>query len=258
MKNLKLFLLTLISVISLNLFSQTQVYTTNTSGPNICDGTAVVDTTTLYGNILTWNYQGAPIQVGGYMIDSLCPGTYTFTYIDTTNSFEAVAFTIGYDTTTNVGDTLVITNAGTCNNPMGTLTSSIEDCTLNYNAVDSVYISNLIYPSNPLDGTVCVWNVIDTNGVNLAYTTVYTGVMTTGCYNFQLIIYCTQKSMNYKTIIVSQTENIGFAGINEISGNSKQLVSVVDLMGKEVSIQPNKFLIYTYSDGSREIKYINE
>jgi hypothetical protein len=47
-------------------------------------------------------------------------------------------------------------------------------------------------------------------------------------------------------------------GINELTGNNKQLVSVVDLMGRETKIQPNKVLIYTYSDGSREIKYINE
>jgi hypothetical protein len=47
-------------------------------------------------------------------------------------------------------------------------------------------------------------------------------------------------------------------GINELTGNSKQLVSVVDLMGRETKIQPNKVLIYTYSDGSKEIKYINE
>jgi hypothetical protein len=80
----------------------------------------------------------------------------------------------------------------------------------------------------------------------------------TGCYNFQLVVYCYNKSMNYKTIVINQNEYLGFAGINELSGNSKQLVSVVDLMGKEVSIQPNKFLIYTYSDGSKEIKYINE
>ena len=47
MKKLKLLLLTLLSVLSFNLFSQTQVYTTNTTGPNICDGTAVLDTTQL-------------------------------------------------------------------------------------------------------------------------------------------------------------------------------------------------------------------
>jgi hypothetical protein len=64
--------------------------------------------------------------------------------------------------------------------------------------------------------------------------------------------------MNYKTIVVNQNEYVGFVGIDELSGNSKQLIRVSDLMGREVKIQPNKMLIYTYSDGSKEIKYINE
>jgi len=38
----------------------------------------------------------------------------------------------------------------------------------------------------------------------------------------------------------------------------KQLVSVTDLFGRDVKVQTNKMLIYTYSDGSKEIKYINE
>ena len=82
--------------------------------------------------------------------------------------------------------------------------------------------------------------------------------MTTGCYNLQLIVYCLQKSMDYKTIIVNQNEYVGFAGIEELFGNSKQLISVTDLLGRETKIETNKMLIYTYSDGSREIKYINE
>ena len=47
-------------------------------------------------------------------------------------------------------------------------------------------------------------------------------------------------------------------GIKELTGNNKQLVSVVDLLGRETKIETNKMLIYTYSDGSKEIKYINE
>jgi hypothetical protein len=80
----------------------------------------------------------------------------------------------------------------------------------------------------------------------------------TGCYNFQLVVYCYNKTMNYKTIVLNQNEYVGFVGIDELSGNSKQLIRVSDLMGREVKIQPNKMLIYTYSDGSKEIKYINE
>jgi hypothetical protein len=330
MKNLKLFLLALISVISLNLFSQVQVYTTNTTGPNTCDGTAVLDTTSNLSSIY-WQGMGMIINQGSYYVNNLCPGTYSVTFV-TNNTPVTLTFTIqagtfnpclnfgGYITTVDstindgsmtvnitngtapytyqwsngnmiqsiynlpvggyccyvtdangcnttlcdsivtqsLGDTLVINNTGTCNNPLSTLTTTIEDCTINYATVDTAYISLINYPLSPFDSTMCVWYVVDTTGTMGVYTTYYNGIDSTGCYNFQLVLYCYNKSMNYKTIVVNQNEYIGFVGINEISGNSKQLVSVVDLMGREVSIQPNKFLIYTYSDGSKEIKYITE
>jgi len=46
--------------------------------------------------------------------------------------------------------------------------------------------------------------------------------------------------------------------INEITRLNKQVVKVVDLMGRETSIVFNQPLIYVYSDGSKEIRYINE
>jgi hypothetical protein len=141
---------------------------------------------------------------------------------------------------------------------MGTFTNTIEDCSIDYNSIDSAYVSNIILPQNPLDSVAVVWTLVDTNGSIQGYTTLYTGVMNTGCYNFQLILYCLQKSMNYKTIIINHTEYLEFVGIKELTGNNKQLISVTDLLGRDTKIQPNKLLIYTYSDGSKEIKYINE
>jgi mRNA-degrading endonuclease YafQ of YafQ-DinJ toxin-antitoxin module len=37
-----------------------------------------------------------------------------------------------------------------------------------------------------------------------------------------------------------------------------QIVSVVYLLGRETTIEPNQLLIYTYSDGAKEKKFINE
>jgi hypothetical protein len=141
---------------------------------------------------------------------------------------------------------------------MGTFTNTIEDCSINYNSIDSAYVSNIILPQNPLDSVAVVWTLVDTSGSIQGYTTLYTGAMSTGCYNFQLILYCLQKSMDYKTIVINHTDYLEFVGIEELLGNNKQLISVTDLLGRETKIQTNKMLIYTYSDGSREIKYINE
>jgi hypothetical protein len=336
MKKLKLLFLTLLSVLSFNLFSQTQVYTSPTSGPNTCDGTAVLDTTNINMTSIYWQGMGMIINQGSYMVTNLCPGTYSVTFISNntpvtltftiqagtfnpclnfggfltpTNSFDSTSCdgimeatvlngtapytylwsngattseipylcpgqyccyitdangctanlcdTIGVQSP-NYGDTLYLTTGGPCINPLGPLTNTIEDCSIDYNSIDSAYVSNIILPQNPLDSVVIVWTLVDTNGSIQGYTTFYTGVMGTGCYNFQLTLYCLQKSMNYKTIIINHTEFLEFVGINELSGNSKQLISVVDLMGRETKVQPNKLLIYTYSDGSKEIKYINE
>jgi hypothetical protein len=335
MKKLKLLFLTLLSVLSFNLFSQTQVYTTQTSGPNICDGTAVLDTSNINMTSIFWQGMGMIINQGSYMVTNLCVGTYsvtfnsngtpvTLTFNITAGSFNPCLNFGGFTTPTNsvdstscdgimmasivngtapytylwsngattseipylcpgvyccyvadangctatlcdtigvqspnYGDTLYITAAGMCNNPIGTLTSVVEDCNLNYNSIDSAFLSSITIPTNPLDSVMVTWMLVDTNGVNLPYQ-VYTTIPSTGCYNFQLIVYCLQKSMDYKTIVANATWYMDNVGIKELTGNNKQLVSVADLLGRETKIQTNKMLIYTYSDGSREIKYINE
>ena len=331
MRKLKLFLLTLLSVISFNLFSQVQVYTTNTSGPNVCDGTAALDSSVVTTTNIVWQGMGMVVGQGSYYVSNLCPGTYSVTFV-TNNTPVTLTFVItagtfnpclnfgGYITTidstindgsmtvnvtngtapytyqwsngnmlqsiynlpvggyccyvmdangcnttlcdsiTNqsVGDTLVINNTGSCNNPISTFSTTIEDCTINYSTVDTAYISLISYPLSPFDSTMCVWNVVDTTGTMGVYTTYYNGIDSTGCYNFQLIVYCYQKTMNYKTIIVNQTENIGFVGINELTLNNRELIRVVDMMGRETKVVNNQPLIYVYSDGTREMKYITE
>ena len=332
MKNLKLLFLTLLSVLSFNLFSQNMVYTTNTSGPNVCDGTAVLDTTNVNMTSIYWQGMGMIINQGSYIVTNLCPGTYTVNYtvngfpvtytfnitsnpcfgftgtLATTNqtapalcdgsmtvtpiggsapytymwSNGATTQTISqlcsgsyccYLTASNgcmvtlcdsitvpspqpTGDTLIINSGSNCNNPIGTLTVSFEDCNLDFNAVDTAYISSITLPANPMDSTLCVWSVVDTNGNSYFYT-VYYNTINQGCYNLQFVLYCYQKNMNYKTIIMTQGEYINIVGINELTPNSRKLIKVLDIMGREVSVQPNKPLIYVYSDGSKEMWYIS-
>jgi hypothetical protein len=334
MKKLKLLFLTLLSVLSFNLFSQVQVYTTATSGPNVCDGTAMLDTMNISPTSIFWQGMGAVINQGSYYVTNLCPGTYTVTFSfngnPVTQTFTITAGCAGFgitttsanstsatncdgtiivnvnggtapftyiwgngtpitsnmstnlcpgnyvievidlnlcsdftnvdilDSTQMVGDTLIINGGSGCSPSVGTASVTLEDCVLNYNAVDTAFISLITYPTNPMDSLEVVWSVIDTNNVLMSnYTTYYTG-LNTGCNELQFILYCFQKNTNIKTIVMSSSVNVQFVGIKELSGNSKQLVSVTDLLGRETKIQPNKVLIYTYSDGSREIKYINE
>lgn len=332
MKNLKLLFLTLFSIISLSVFSQTQVYTTPTTNPNTCDGTAVLDTTNINMTSIYWQGMGMIINQGSYMIGNLCPGTYivtfsingspstSITFVITSGNFNPCTNFGGYITTidstindgsmtvnvTNgtapytyqwsngnmlqsiynlptgtyccyvtdangcntqlcdsityqpTGDTLVINSVGTCNNPLTTFSTTIEDCTINYNTVDSAYMTILALPFGPLDSILCVWYVIDTTGTYQTHMVYYPAIDSTGCYNFQLTLYCYQKTMNYKTLIVNQSEYVGFVGINELSMNQRKLIKVIDLMGRTTDLTPNRLLIKCYNDGTTEKVFITE
>jgi hypothetical protein len=326
MKKLKLLLLTLISVISFGVMSQTMVYTSPTSGPNICDGTAVLDTS-INLSVINWNGFGTVIQSGGYYVDSLCPGTYTVSFVvnntPTTLTFNITSGTFnpclnfgGYITTIdstindgsmtanvingtapytyqwsngnmlqtinnlpvggyccyvmdangcnttlcdsivtqsiNFGDTLVLNSTGTCNSPIGNFTTTIEDCNINFNTIDTAYMTINGLINSGLDSILCVWYVIDTTGTYQTYMVNYPMIDSTGCYNFQLVVYCYTKSMDYKTIVINQTESIGFAGIEELTQLEKTIVKITDMLGRECKPESGELHIIRYSDGSTE------
>jgi hypothetical protein len=56
-----------------------------------------------------------------------------------------------------------------------------------------------------------------------------------------------------RSAVTFTTIDSGQIGLEDIStNNNKELVKIVDLMGREVSFKPNTPLIYIYSDGTRE------
>lgn len=92
MKKIILGLLALFFSFALNA-QNSPVYTVNTTGPNVCDGSAYIDSTQFQS--WEWNYYTADstvmTQTGGYL-SGLCPGTYTVTIMDnglaTTYTFD--------------------------------------------------------------------------------------------------------------------------------------------------------------------------
>ena len=190
------------------------------------------------------------------MASNLCAGTYicctvadangcTVTTCDSVSSFSGPPNGGG-------GDTLIISGSG-CNNPVGNITISIEDCQFNYNAVDTAFLSTVTLGANPADSTTMLWVFIDTNGVSTTIATFAPQFNTTGCYNVTLILFCSQKSMNIKTIIVDAQYTYQSAGIELIQNETKKIVKVFDLTGREVTpCTGNGILIYQYDDGSIE------
>ena len=343
MKKLKRLFLTLFSVISLNVFSQMQLLTTNTSGPNMCDGTATLDCTNVDTMSIIWQEftQLPSVLPSGFpSISSLCAGNYVVTYLTTSGSYDTLFFTIfegpcqGFElimTTSNsldantcdgtatvtvingmapfsyfwygngpiatntntntitnlcpgsyfcegtdangcvfevgefvfdssqlTGDTLVINGGSGCSPSVGTSTVMLEDCFLDFNSVDTAFISLITYPSNPMDSLMVVWSVLDSAGISMANYAVYYPGLGIGCNELQFILYCLQKNSTIHTIVMSSSVNLEISGIDELSGDTKQLISVSDLMGRETVVQANKILIYTYSDGSKEKIFILE
>jgi hypothetical protein len=341
MKKLKRLFLTLFSVIFLTVFSQAQVYTTNTSGPNMCDGTATLDCTNVDTMSIIWQEIAQLPAVIPSALPSvlLCAGNYSVTYFTTSGSYDTLFFTIlegvpspcqGYElnmTTTNsldsitcdgtasvtvinglapfsynwigigtlatntitnlcpgnyycevtdangcqdvswadvidssqlTGDTLIIYGGSGCSPSLGTSTVMLEDCFLDFNSVDTAFISLITYPINPMDSLNVVWSVLDSTGMSMANYTVYYPGLGVGCNELEFILYCFQKNTNIHSIVMSSSINVAYSGIEELSGNMKQLIGVSDLMGRETSVQPNQLLIYTYSDGSKEKIFIQE
>ena len=77
-KSLLLFFVAL--AFSISASAQSLVNITNTTGPNICNGSASLVDSTANPSTIVWMYGGAILQNGGYSIQNLCPGSYIVTY----------------------------------------------------------------------------------------------------------------------------------------------------------------------------------
>ena len=335
MKNFKLLLTVLITIISVQVSAQINVLTQNTSAPSTCDGSACLDSSAVgvvNQTSIYWAAGGAILQQGTYCIDSLCAGTYTVTYSVNGSSMTST-FTIGSGSgnpcagltaslsiqsassasscdgsvtcivtggafpysyqwsngetpntasnlcggtsiccyvadangcTTTVcdsisfqgqtsggGDTLIISGNGGCNNSVGSAVMQLEDCTFDFNSVDTAYLSNVVLGTNPTDSSIVLWVFVDTNGVSTTISSVAPAMNTTGCYDYTLILFCSQKSTNIKYIFVNGQYTYQSSDIELLSSPKKQVVRITDLSGREVTNEStNGILIYHYSDGS--------
>jgi hypothetical protein len=340
MKNLKKVLFTSLFFISVNLFSQINIITQNTTSPTTCDGSACIDSSSvglISNTSIYWAGNGSILQQGGYCVYNLCSGTYTVTY-NVNGSSMTSTFTIGSgsgnpcngltanltiqsastatscdgmatcsvtggsapyayqwsngetpNTASNLcagsyiccyvtdvngctttacdsissqgqtsggGDTLIISGSG-CNGPVGSVFMQIEDCTFDFNAVDTAYLSTVVLGTNPLDSSMVLWVFVDTNGVSTTISSVSPPLNSVGCYDYSLMLFCSQKSLNIKYIIVNGQYNYQSSGIETLSNTPKHVIRITDLSGREVTNEnTNGILIYQYSDGSYQKVFV--
>jgi hypothetical protein len=224
------------------------------SSASSCDGAATCIVT---GGAFPYSYLWSNGETPN-TASNLCAVSYICcTVTDANGCTSTICDSISFQGQTSGGDTLIISGNGGCNNSAGSIVMQIEDCTFDFNAVDTAYLSTVVLGSNPTDSSTVLWIFVDTNGVSTTITSVSPGFNANGCYDYTLILFCSQKSMNIKYIFVNGHFNFQNANIESLTNTPKELVKILDLSGRVVTNDnANGILIYHYSDGSHQKVFV--
>jgi hypothetical protein len=144
----------------------------------------------------------------------------------------------------------VIVDTLNCPDATVTLTQTVPinvDC-------DSIWGTHLFwvnFPANPTDSIETWWDIYFYNIVVEPISITFPPFTFTqsGCYGYEVILEC--QSGN---VTLSSTYYVSTVGIEELS-LSKSIVKITDMMGRECLPEPNKILIYHYSDGTTQKFY---
>jgi hypothetical protein len=144
-------------------FAQNPIITQNTSGPALCDGSAMLDSSFVATNEV-WMGGGAILQSGGNSISGLCAGTYSVTFTTLGGNSVTINFTIGsgtFDPCANFTTTAAATDATSAMMCDGSMTVTVTGGSAPY----SYTWSNAVTTGPTLTGlcpatyTVCVTDV---------------------------------------------------------------------------------------------------
>jgi hypothetical protein len=124
---------------------------------------------------------------------------------------------------------------------------------------DSIWGTHLFwvnFPANPADSIETWWDIYFYNIVVEPISIMFPpfAFPQSGCYRYDVALACPTGNVT----ILTSTYYVSTLGIEELANNQRKLIKVIDLMGRETEIQPNKTLIKCYSDGTTERFYINE
>lgn len=212
---------------------------TNTSTTLLCNGSIALSVT---GGTAPYTYYWTNSSASGSTPTNLCAGTYGVMVMDANGCADSLTTVVSVASTPTVTDSLIIFNTNPyINSPvLGTLTATLEDCLLNFNAVDSVAMTGISpFSTNPgasLDSVLVTWTVWDTTGTVIAtYPIVYFMPVpaTLGVYNFLFVLYCSQKSTDVKTIIVNQYMNLNSLSLE---ANEETMITIVNPIANELVI----------------------
>ncbi len=179
-------------------------YTTDVSLDGTCDGIVDFQTNAVMPfEIILSN--GQTTTNGAF--SGLCQGIYSATIVDANSDSITVNFIISnpsnnYNNNT-YGDSLFVDS----------LVSDLqENCQLNYNGIDSIYISSYTFSGNIVTVT---WAVAQVDSINYI-TQNYTLNSGNGVYSLGLAVYCPGKSLGNYFTSTDQIYYNASAGLNEI------------------------------------------
>ena len=226
-----------------------------------CDGTATVTAT---GGTAPYTFSWS-IGATTSTVGNLCDGTDLCCYVTDANgcvytACDSISASNGGNSGGG-GDTLIINSSGNgCNTTIGSVTISFEDCNIDYNAIDTAFLSNVVNGgANVPDSSMLLWVLVDTNGVATTITTFAPPFSANGCYDLTLVVFCSGKSSDVKTIVVNAVYEHQSAGLDILQSTNKKLLKVVDMTGREVDLEnAHGILIYLYEDGTSEKVFVSE
>ena len=211
------------------------LYTVDASSSSNCDGSASIIVT---GGSAPYTYNwsnGTNVQNP----TGLCNGNYCCVVTDA-NGCTVSDCGIVSSPSTSV-DTILLVN-GTCgpSNSMGVISSTANDCNLDYSLVSSgsMTSSTSYYP----DSIQTVWTVLDSIGNILAtYNVTYNlpANVGVGCYDFILTVSCDtslRRSTGNSVLIMSQNVSLSPTATVQISDEE---INIINPISDQIQIQSN-------------------
>lgn len=201
--------------------------TTSTS----CDGSAQAFVS---GGTAPYTYTWSGMSSNTNSWTNLCMGTYNCCVSDANGCLTCDVATIG---DASALDSVLVFN----NNPFpggivsGVLaTDSLEDCSINYQNIASGSVTNSVAIGT--DSLLVTWTLLDSTGVVAAtYNVVYNIPNTaSGIYGLTLVVYCSQKAMNYNTIVINDQVMLG---ANELGILNNDDLSVINPFNNQLAIR---------------------
>jgi hypothetical protein len=201
------------------------VTSTDVTAAGACDGT--VNVTVESGNAPYYFYHS-----NGEVSDSrtgVCPGVYSVIVKDSKNEVVELSYLISSPLNTITNDEPVNVPVGADTTVRDTVAATVtKDCSINYNAIDSVQI--VTYKMLSKDSLLVTWAVYSAENVTYV-TDMYTFSSGSGIYSVNLEMYCDEAKEIGSFLKASQSFYYAAEGTS----------SIVEKVKENVNVYPNPF-----------------